>query len=255
MRWAVLEAVGRRGGGRAAWARERRRSVHNARLSPCPAASAPQNDAGCTGHRAPGHAGLAPTHAGWRHAARRWAESCGFARGGKKRCQQNQLPLLTSLTHQFHVVSRPHRSPRRSTLNSPRHHPPPRPTRPHMAGRGGAGRSRTLAPLVGAGALLPGPNVLSCSVAGRDYYAGEWSCLCVGGGRARAWGWAPGRGAAARAESRLPPFVRRPRRHAARRTLSPPPDDACDSTRSLYGANAVPAADARAGGGPIPADR
>lgn len=46
-----------------------------------------------------------------------------------------------------------------------------------MSGRGGAGRSRTLAPLVAAGTLLPGPNVLSCSVAGRDYYAGKSQCV------------------------------------------------------------------------------
>lgn len=36
----------------------------------------------------------------------------------------------------------------------------------------GGGRSRTLAPLVAAGALTPGAGVLSCSVAGRDYFAG-----------------------------------------------------------------------------------
>jgi hypothetical protein len=56
-----------------------------------------------------------------------------------------------------------------------------------MAGRGGAGRSRTLAPLVAAGALLPGPNVLSCSVAGRDYYAGEGGGRGGGQGAARNW--------------------------------------------------------------------
>lgn len=40
-------------------------------------------------------------------------------------------------------------------------------------GGGGAGRSRTLAPLVMTGALQAGVNFLSCSVAGREHFAGK----------------------------------------------------------------------------------
>ena len=42
-------------------------------------------------------------------------------------------------------------------------------------GGGGAGRSRTLAPLVATGALQAGVNFLSCSVAGREHFAGEFA--------------------------------------------------------------------------------
>lgn len=49
--------------------------------------------------------------------------------------------------------------------------------------RGGGGRSRTLAPLVAAGALSPGSGVLSCSVAGRDYYAGAFNRVLEGKNR------------------------------------------------------------------------
>ena len=41
-------------------------------------------------------------------------------------------------------------------------------------GGGGAGRSRTLAPLVATGALQAGVGCLSCSVAGREHFAGEF---------------------------------------------------------------------------------
>ena len=42
-------------------------------------------------------------------------------------------------------------------------------------GGGGAGRSRTLAPLVATGTLQAGVNFLSCSVAGREHFAGEFA--------------------------------------------------------------------------------
>jgi hypothetical protein len=161
-----------------------------------------------------------------------------------------RLGAHTPRSHPWPLRSRRPRSTPRTTQGPPPHAPlvsqqlttqvavrtpPPSHTPPRshtMAGRGGAGRSRTLAPLVAAGALLPGPNVLSCSVAGRDYYAGE------GGGR----GGGQGRG------QELEPAIGRTRQPLRRplAALSRPRCVPCVASRARRGAG-KPVSPARGG--------